>query len=707
MPSSGSAASQGVDGFVVGVDIGGTFTDAVLIAPDGKVHTGKVPTRPEDRARSFFESIEEASAKFDLSLDELFAKCERVVHGTTTGTNALITRSGAAVGMLTTTGFRDMVHMMNGAGRLVGLASDQIMDASTSDKPKALLPKRLIREVVERVDFEGDVIVPLDEDSVRSAVRELAGEGVEAVVISLIWSMRHPAHEQRIAEIVDDEMPGVFVSCASDLSARVGEYQRTMTAVTNAYIGPLMQRYVDNIEAGAQDRGYPGRILYAQAAGGAITADEARVAPVRTVHSGPVSGTLGSAYLAAQMGEPDLIVTDMGGTSFDVSIIRGSTPDVREVSLLERFEIALPMVYLDSIGAGGGSIAWIDDAGGLQVGPQSAGADPGPACYGRGGVDPTVTDADVVLGVIDPDNFLHGAMKLDKAAAEAAVMRVAEPLALSLEEAAAGINQIIDSKMADLLRRMSVMRGLDPRDFVCFAYGGMGPTHAGSVAKDVGVKRLIVPLLHVAPVWSAFGAAIANVAHIYQRWEEHALPLDSSVVARVFDDLEDAARAQFRDEGFPDERVILQRFLRIKYSAQAYDVEVPVAPGALTHDLLEATEADFHRIYAELHGEGAGYKEGGSRVTAFIVRGQGLTEDPQLSAHGDEDTVPAEHKKRSVYWSEFGEFRETDVLSAHGTSVGGVFDGPMLIELPDTVVVLRPGQRARFDDLGSLLIDLR
>jgi N-methylhydantoinase A len=425
------------------------------------------------------------------------------------------------------------------------------------------------------------------------------------------------------------------------------------------------------------------------------------------VHSGPVSGTLGSAYLAAQMGEPDLIVTDMGGTSFDVSIIRGSTPDVREVSLLERFEIALPMVYLDSIGAGGGSIAWIDDAGGLQVGPQSAGADPGPACYGRGGVDPTVTDADVVLGVIDPDNFLHGAMKLDKAAAEAAVMRVAEPLALSLEEAAAGINQIIDSKMADLLRRMSVMRGLDPRDFVCFAYGGMGPTHAGSVAKDVGVKRLIVPLLHVAPVWSAFGAAIANVAHIYQRWEEHALPLDSSVVARVFDDLEDAARAQFRDEGFPDERVILQRFLRIKYSAQAYDVEVPVAPGALTHDLLEATEADFHRIYAELHGEGAGYKEGGSRVTAFIVRGQGLTEDPQLSAHGDEDTVPAEHKKRSVYWSEFGEFRETDVLSAHGTSVGGVFDGPMLIELPDTVVVLRPGQRARFDDLGSLLIDLR
>lgn len=706
MPASPTSNGSSLSGYVVGVDIGGTFTDAVLIAPDGKVHTGKVPTRPEDRAKSFFESIEEAAAKFGLSLDELFTKCERVVHGTTTGTNALITRRGAKVGMLTTSGFRDMVHMMNGAGRLVGLSSDQIMDASISDKPPSLIDKRLIREVIERVDFEGEIMVPLDEGSVRTAAAELRDEGVDAVCVSLIWSMRNTAHERRVAEIVREELPEAFVTAASDLSPRVGEFQRTMTSVTNAYIGPLMRRYVDNIESGARDRRYPGRILYAQAAGGAITADEARTAPVRTMHSGPVSGTLGSAYLAAKMGEPDLIVTDMGGTSFDVSIVRGSAPDVREVSLLERFEIALPMVYLDTIGAGGGSIAWIDDAGGLQVGPQSAGADPGPACYGRGGTEPTVTDADLVLGVLDPDNFLHGAMKLDREAAEAAVARVAEPLGLSIPEAAAGINRIIDSKMADLLRRMSVMRGLDPRDFVCFAYGGMGPTHAGSVAKDVGVKQLIVPLLHVAPVWSAFGAAIANVSHVYQRWQEQALPLDPSVVNEIFDDLEGQARAQFRDEGFDDEKVVLQRFVRMKYTAQAFDVEIPLAPGAVTAETLEATEEDFHRKYAELHGEGAGYKEGGSRVTAFTVRGQGLTEDPHLSEDEHEDAAEPERKTRDVYWSEFGEFRPTPILSMHGTSLKEELEGPMLVELPDTVVVLRPGQKARFDDLGSLLIDL-
>ncbi len=293
MPTTES--QNGANGYAVGVDIGGTFTDAVVIAPDGKVHTGKVPTRPEDRARSFFESIEEAAEKMDLSVDDLFAECDRVVHGTTTGTNALITRRGAKVGMLTTTGFRDMVHLMNGAGRLVGLSSDQIMDASISDKPEPLLPKRFVREVIERVDFEGDVIVPLDENSVRKAVAELDQEGVEAICVSLMWSMRHPEHEKRIAEIVREELPDMFVTCASDLSPRVGEFQRTMTSVTNAFIGPLMRRYVDNIEQGAKDHDYPGRILYSQAAGGAITADEARTAPVRTVHSGPVGGTVGSA----------------------------------------------------------------------------------------------------------------------------------------------------------------------------------------------------------------------------------------------------------------------------------------------------------------------------------------------------------------------------------------------------------------------------
>jgi len=692
------------NGYIIGVDIGGTFTDAAIIAPGGSVTTGKAPTRPADRARSFFESIEDAAAKLGVSLDDVLAGCERLVHGTTAGTNALITRTGADVGLITTAGFRDMTHFMNGTGRMIGLPIDMVLDFPNTDKPDPVVPRRRIVEIQERVDFEGDVIVPLDEESVRAAARQLRDEGVDAVAVSLMWAPRYDGHERRVMEILAEELPDVFFSQAADLSARVGEYQRTMTSVLNAYIGPMMRKYVDAIEREAAVRKYRGRILYTQCAGGAITADEAKQAPIRTVHSGPVSGTIGSAFLAAHMDEPNLIVTDMGGTSFDVSIIRDLAPDVREVSIVERFEIALPMVFLDTIGAGGGSIARIDDAGGLQVGPQSAGADPGPACYGRGGIRPTVTDADVVLGVIDPDNFLHGKLRLDRDAAVAAIKTVAEPLGLGVEEAAAGINRIIDSKMADLLRRMSVMRGLDPRDFVCFAYGGSGPAHAGSFAREAGVKRLVVPLLHVAPVWSAFGAAIADVAHVHQRWDVVEMPAPLEVVNGIYVELEQKAREQLREEGFTDDRIELQRYARLKYSVQAYDVEVPVPAGALGERELLAVEEEFHRIYDELHGKGSGYREGGSKITGFVVRSRAVTDPPEISHGGGARSV--ERLTRPVYWAEEGRYVDTPVIRSDGAVLDEALEGPLLIELPDTVVVIRPGQSARFDELGSLVLEV-
>ena len=448
---------DGDAGFIVGVDIGGTFTDCVIVGPDGAVMTGKVPTRPDDRAGSFFEAVEEAAHGFALSLEQVLRRSKRLVHGTTTGTNALITRSGAQVGLLATIGHRDCTHVMNGAGRLAA-STDRMLDLAATDKPEPLVPKRRIQEVVERVDFAGDVLVPLDEESVRRALRELRNQKVDSIAVALLWAMRTNTHEQRIVELIRAQEPDLFVCCSSDLSPRVGEFERTMTTIVNAYIGPLMNAYVEEIEREARSRGYQGRVLYAQCAGGAITAEEAQQAPVRTVHSGPVSGTLGSAFLAARMNEPNVIVTDMGGTSFDVSVIRDLQPDVREVCEIERFPVAMPMVFVDSVGAGGGSIAWIDQAGRLAVGPQSAGAFPGPACYGNGGTEATVTDADVVLGVIDPENFLHGRMRLDRDAAIAAVRGIADQLNMDLYETAAGINRIIDSRMADLLRRMSVLQ---------------------------------------------------------------------------------------------------------------------------------------------------------------------------------------------------------------------------------------------------------
>ncbi len=687
------------NGYAVGVDIGGTFTDCAIVGPDGSVQTGKVPTLPADRARSFFEAIEDAAGKFGLSLDELLARCDRLAHGTTTGTNALITGSGARVGLLTTAGHGDAVRIMKGAGRLAGVSGERMLDLAGSDKPEQLVARSDVVEVIERVDFEGEVIVALDEESVAAGLERL--DGVEALTVSLLWSVRNGAHEQRVVELARERRPELYVTAASDVATQVGEYERTMTGVINSYIGPLMAGYLESIERSARERGYAGQIMYAQCAGGTITAEEARHAPVRTVHSGPVMGTLGSAFLAARMGEPNVIVTDMGGTSFDVSVIRDGAPDLRENSVLERFEIALPMVYVDSIGAGGGSIAWLDDSGGLQVGPQSAGADPGPACYGKGGTQPTVTDADVVLGIVDPDGFLHGAAPLDRAAAETVVGGLADQLGLQLHETAAGINRIVDSKMADLLRRMSVLRGLDPREFVCFAYGGMGPVHAAAVAREVGVKRLIVPLPHVAPVWSAFGATIADVVHIYQRPRRLRMPADREELAATFDELERQGREALGAEGFADDRIDLQRSLRLKYSAQVYDVEVPVL-GVDPFDVARIAE-DFARVYETLHGEGSGHPEGGSEITGFVVRARGASQPPVLAPPA---VVTAARGSRRVYWQELGDFAETPVLRSGEGRLDDELEGPLLLDLPDTVVVLRPGQRARFSELGSLVIDV-
>jgi N-methylhydantoinase A len=697
IPKGWAMADPGA--YAVGVDIGGTFTDCAIVGPDGSVRTGKVPTRPADRARSFFEAIEDAAGKFGLSLDELLSRCERLVHGTTTGTNALITRSGARVGLVTTAGHGDAIRIMKGAGRLAGVSGERMLDLAGSDKPEQLVVRGDVVEVVERVDFAGDVIVPLDEQSVAAGLDRLAG--VDALTVSLLWSVRNGSHEQRIVALARERRPELFVTAASEVAAQVGEYERTMTGVINSYIGPLMAGYIESIEDAARARGYAGRIMYAQCAGGTITAEEARYAPIRTVQSGPVMGTLGSAFLAERMGEPNAIVTDMGGTSFDVSVIRDGKPDLRERSVLERFEIALPMVYVDSIGAGGGSIAWLDEAGGLQVGPQSAGADPGPACYGKGGTQPTVTDADVVLGILDPESFLHGVAPLDRDAAEAAIGGLAERLGLELEETAAGINRIVDSKMADLLRRMSVLRGLDPREFACFAYGGMGPVHAGAVAREVGVRRLIVPLPHVAPVWSAFGATVADVVHIYERPRRLRMPAEADELAAVFAELEEQCRDVLRAEGFGPERVALDRSLRLKYSAQVYDVEVEL-PDEDPFDVARIA-TDFARVYETLHGEGSGHPEGGSEITGLVVRARGLAEPPALASP---EVVTARRGSRRVYWQELGGFAETPVLRlAHGR-LDAELEGPLLLELPDTVVVIRPGQRARFSELGSLVIDV-
>ena len=683
--------------YAIGVDIGGTFTDcAVVDLADMQVTVTKTPTTPDNPADGFFAVLDAVAEKMGLDAVTLLARTERLIHGTTHGTNAIVARHGAKVGLVTTAGHGDLMSIMKGGGRTSGLSPEIILHVPATGKPEPFVPKALIVEVSERMDSDGDVVAPLDEALARERIAGLLAQGVEAIAISLLWSIRNPAHELRLREIVRELAPDVYVCCGHELGVSVGEYPRTTAVILNAYIGPLMLRYLSRIEAGAAERGFAGRVLFAQCAGGAITGDEARASPIRTLQSGPVSGVVASVFLSKGLGGGDVITADMGGTTLDVAVIRGHAPMMRQLSVFERFQMALPMLDVESIGAGGGSIAWCDAAGGLQVGPRSAGSRQGPACYGAGGTEPTVTDADVVLGVIDPKTFLHGRKPLDKALAEAAVDRLAARLGLGRMETAAGINRLVDSRMADLILRMSVMRGFDPRDFTLYAFGGAGPVHAAAIAREAGVSQVVVPLLNVSSVWSAFGAATADLSYVHQEPMRLPMPAAPGEIAERLTALERRAR-----EGVDGAAPEVTRTARMRYAMQVHDVEVPLPQAPQTAQEVHALLERFHEVYEQLFGKGAGFRSGGVVLTGLGVRVTVRSPKPPLLRVSRGEAV---RDSRPVYWSELGAAVETPVLRVDGPGPAAEMPGPLLVELPDTVVAVRPGQTASFDDFGNLVL---
>jgi N-methylhydantoinase A len=684
----------------VGVDIGGTFTDCTIMHDGGRITTGKSPTTPDDRSRGFFDSIESAATQMGSTLSSVMGRCGLLVHGTTTGTNAIVERRGAAMGLLATRGHDDAMFIMKGQGRTAGLSPDEALDVHSTYRPEPLVPRAMVRPITERIDVDGEVIVPLDEEEVRDAVRDLVAAGARALTISFLWSTMNRAHEQRARELAAEVAPDLFVSCSSDLSSRSGEFERTTTAVMNSYIGPLMLEYVDRIQDGASQRGFDGSVQFAQCAGGAITSAEARHAPVRTVHSGPVAGTIAMASIAERTGLRNVIAVDMGGTTFDVSVIHDGRPLQRDISIFERYAMALPMLDIESIGAGGGSIAWIDEAGRLNVGPRSAGARPGPACYGFGGTEATVTDADVVLGLVNPDNYLGGRMRLDRDLAEQAVDRLATRLGMTRHETAAGISTVVDAKMADLVRRMSLLRGLDPRNFACAAFGGGGPVHAPAVAAQAAISKVIVPLPHAASVLSAYGAATSDVVHVVQRWRVLGLPVPGTEVEDIFAALEHEARTKFASQGIDTDEVTLERSVRMRFSMQIHDVEVSVPAGPIDDDAVQRIDQRFEEVHDQLFGRGSGDRTGGIDFTAFQVRATANTGKAELIS---DDRQAPNRSSRPVYWSELRDFLQTPV---YDEVPADPIEGPALIELPDTVIVVRPGQHGAPDGAGNYVIEL-
>jgi N-methylhydantoinase A len=703
--------------FSIGTDIGGTFTDTVVISPSGEVEQFKSPTTPNDVSEGVLATLDLAAQRFGRTVEGLLNEAT-FAHGTTIATNTLVERTGARTGLLATKGHGDaMLIMLGGTGKTAGLSDEQTKHFSHLTKPEPIIPRRRIVEVTERVDYRGRVVVALSEDEARRAVRELLSRDVDAICIALLWSFTFPEHERMLREIVREESPDTFVSISSELLPRMGEYSRTATTAVNAYVGPRFLTGLSRLGDRLKEAGLQGPPVVMQSNGGSVGLAGALERPVNCISSGPAGGVAACTSSARSLGEPNAIVTDMGGTSFDVGLVVEGTPTMVTETYVDRYTLGVPALFVDSIGAGGGSIASVVD-GYLRVGPESAGAFPGPAAYGRGGTRPTVTDANVVLGILPSGAILGGRLKIDRDAAVAALEEhVAGPLGISVEDAAAGIKRIVDSQMADLVRSSTVNRGYDPRDFAVFAFGGAGPAHAYRYAAELGVRKVFIPV--TASVFSAHGIAESDLRVII----EHSEPMVSPVSGEGIDDHIDAERIgaileQLRGEVVTD----LQRYgataddvratlaIDMRFRLQIHSVSMEMERWEITPDAVQRLAADFRERYEQLYGEGSAFTGAGVEITTFRVTGTASRAVPAATAGGhgegaaaaDGATAPA---TRSVY-AIGDEPVWTEVTVCQHVVPGVEYAGPTIFDLPHTTVVIGEGQSAIADERGTLALSV-
>jgi len=696
--------------YTVGVDTGGTFTDTVVIDADGDVTIGKQLSTPPEFVDGVDNSVTAAAKALGRSAESLLENTPLFLHGTTIVVNALVTGRGARIGLLTTRGFADTVFIARTASRTAGLRSDELHRYSTLQRPKPTIPvsKSLVGEVVERVDKEGNVLVPLDEESVRTAVEGLQDEGAEALAVCLLWSFMRPEHEHRVAEICREVAPDLPVTVSVDVARQMGEYERTTTAGFNAAMAGIAADYVDRLSDRLGSKGLDRPPLIMQGNGGVASVRKIRETPVNLVGSGPAGGVLGSRALAAKLGVKNVICTDVGGTTFDVGLIVDGELELTPSTVMHQHRLYLPLVDVVSIGAGGGSLARAEAVGDsvrLHVGPESAGASPGPACYGRGGEVPTVTDADLILGMIDPEFFLGGEIKLDvEAAREAMRIHVAEPLGMSIDEAAAGVVEIADSHMADLMRQVTVQRGHDPRDFTAFLCGGGGPLHGTAYAAKLGLQSMVVPGGPLASVFSAWGIACADIQHTFQQPAAMFLPGDPAALTETFEGLEAEARKQLESDGVSSADQVLRRRIGMRYAMQTNEVTVPAPAGTIDAARLAELSELFDAEYQRLYGRGTGFREAGIEVTTCWVQASGVVSELELKSAGGEVTPRPDFSQREVYWPELGVRESTPVFRQENLGPGSEVDGPAIIELPTTTVTVRPGQRLRADEMLNYFI---
>ncbi len=677
------------------IDIGGTFTDATLIDEEtGEVSIAKVLTTPSDPSEGFMQAAERALAEGGVEAGEVTF----VVHATTVATNAIIEGNVARSGFVTTDGFRDLLEIAR-------QVRPTLYDTQF-EKAKPLVPRDRAVVVGERLGPQGEILRPLEDDSVREAAAILRREGVESVAVCLLHAYVNPEHEQRVGAILAEELPGIPVSLSSEVAPEFREYLRASTTVINAVIRPVVERYLKGIESRLAAAGVQAKLLVMQSSGGIFGSDAASVRPVFMVESGPAAGVIASAHLGKMLGRPDILSFDMGGTTAKVGLIQGGRPSVtKDYNVgghagagiggmsLSGYPVRTPVVDLVEIGAGGGSIAWVDSGGLLRVGPRSAGADPGPVCYRRGGVEPTVTDANVVLGRLNPGYFLGGEIGLDvEGAARAIDERCAGPLGLTATEAANGIVEIANAAMVNALHLISVQRGYDPRDFVLVGFGGAGPVHANALMRDTEMATLLIP--RSPGIFSATGLLATDLKRDTATTVMRRLAdLDHGEVATTFAHLEEAGRSELEGEGLGGESIEFLRQVDLRYVGQSYELTIPAGDS-----LLERFHAEHDRTY------GFAAPDEPVEVVSLRLTSVGRIAKPPLRRRSAGET-PAPKERRPVYFAEAGDYVDCPIYDRYGLPGGATLAGPAVVEEFDSTTVVHPGFAVRVDEVGNLIIE--
>jgi N-methylhydantoinase A len=685
--------------YKLGIDVGGTFTDFVATrGHTNEVFKGKVPTRPHDEATSVLEAVKSLAEHYGEEPKRVLAHTQTIVLGTTVVTNTMLEYNGVKTGLITTAGFRDTIELRRGY-------RESLFDLSLPPPP-ALVPRRWRRGVQERVDAQGKIITPLDERQVREAVRELKAAGVESIAVCFLFSFLNTAHERRVREIITEEYPECFVSLSSEVLPQIREFERLSTTIVNAYTSPKLRNYLYRLKDRLVSEGFGGALHVMQSNGGVMDLAFSAEHGVDAVLSGPSGGVVAALTLGEQSGYRNIITADMGGTSYDVCLVHDGKPEVGVDQWISRYRIAVPLLDIHTIGAGGGSIGWVDNGGALRVGPQSAGAFPGPACYSRGGELPTVTDANLVLGYMDPQRFLGGKMSLDRRLAERAIeAHLAKPLGISVQQAAVGISRIANNAMSNALRYVSVSRGRDPRDYALMAFGGAGAISAGMQALDLGIKTILVP--RSASVLSALGGLLSDfkVSKI-QSFVASSESLDINRLNEVFSTMHSEAERLLENAGSGGD-VILKRYLDIHYLGQVQEVIVPLRSRTrrITSVNLARALRDFHDQHETLYA----FKRVEQPVEIVSLRLELVVQRERIELpsfpFAGESAEHALVARRSVYMERLG-FVECPIYEGSLLQPGNLISGPAVIHEPDTTIVIYDKQEAMLDQHEMYVIEV-